>query len=67
MKCEDTIVSSLSKDKGVPLQVMDVCKWRGGKAPLILNLRTRWRQLVSFEPRLLYAWEEGGGTPVSIE
>jgi hypothetical protein len=30
---------------------------RGGKAPRIRNLQTRWRWVVSFMLRLLYSWE----------
>lgn len=34
-----------------------ICRWSGGIAPLILNLRTRWRWVVKLTPWLLYSQE----------
>jgi hypothetical protein len=46
------------KDKGkvVPVLAMKAYRWKRGTAPHILNLGTRWVQLVSFTPCPLYLW-----------
>ena len=33
------------KGKGVPIHAMKELRWKGGMAPLILNLGTRWGEL----------------------
>jgi hypothetical protein len=38
----------------VSLYAMKTCEGRGGTVPLILNLRIKWRRMVSFIPCPLY-------------
>jgi hypothetical protein len=43
---------------------MNACKWSSGTDPLIRNLDTRWRWVVSIAPRPLWLWIS---TPVAID
>jgi len=44
------------KDKAVPDHSMKVYWGRRGIVPLILNLGTRWIDVVNLKPRPLYPW-----------
>ena len=43
-----------TEGKVFPVHAMKMCRGGEGIGPLILNLRTGWRQVVNFTPQHLY-------------
>jgi len=53
-----TINIKLGKCKAAPIHEHKDIGQSGGVGPLILNLGTIWRCVISFIPQLFYSWGE---------